>query len=387
MPFSISGRIAAGADEALEQVLDRRLKEAIRQQQERDQVAARQLQQQGIDLQRETLEAGKADRAADNALNLKRFGLEDLRYREGQAKEASEKATGEARASDIANVLKMPGMTQEEQLREAAGPMLRSGADPLKVIAGLVPAKKPLHYVAVPGPDGRPVMKGFTEEQMAQGVRQYEKPEKPTKAEKVEPLWVSIGGKPVDLHGVAPPGSAPITASTNYQTEVRDETNRKAVNAMKTYGDDMIDVIGSLLDEKGELKPDAKGVIGGWQGLWPEGTYLGEKSQDALTAISRLQKMLDINQLRELKAQSRTGATGFGALSAPELAIIEGAASKLGNRRQSEAVYKEELQRILGVLLKNREGASESSGGGGGGGGAPKTETAAEKIRRLSGGG
>jgi hypothetical protein len=141
MPFSISGRIAEGMDDALAQVLDRRLKEATRQQVERQNAAENLMRQQGLELQKQGLEQS----AANQGLAQKRFDLEDLRYRDKQ----TEEATNRNRASDMAGVLTMGGgpdmpgggMKPEDQIREISGLALKSGADPLKVIANLQPAK------------------------------------------------------------------------------------------------------------------------------------------------------------------------------------------------------------------------------------------------------
>jgi len=58
--------------------------------------------------------------------------------------------------------------------------------------------------------------------------------------------------------------------------------------------------------------------------------------------------------LAELKAQSRTGATGFGQLNLQELKIMQDSAAKL-NPNQSERAFEAELRRIrqrLEMILK-----------------------------------
>jgi hypothetical protein len=73
--MGISGRVAGGMDQALEEVLERRFREAVRQQQERQ-------DQERIAVQRETLEAASADRAADNDRQLKVLDLAELQRRD-----------------------------------------------------------------------------------------------------------------------------------------------------------------------------------------------------------------------------------------------------------------------------------------------------------------
>ena len=72
----------------------------------------------------------------------------------------------------------------------------------------------------------------------------------------------------------------------------------------------------------------------------------GSKAADADAALNRLTGQLVVELMQEMKAQSRTGATGFGALSERELSLLQGAATKLANRNMSEAAFAAELKRI-----------------------------------------
>jgi hypothetical protein len=132
------------------------------------------------------------------------------------------------------------------------------------------------------------------------------------------------------------------------------KTRDNALNNMRSYGDDMLAVIGELIDEQGNLKPEAAGVIGTFEGAVPEGVMFDDKRQKALAAIKRLNSNLSIETLQRLKEQSRTGATGFGALTEKELAVVENARSTLGNRRQSEGSYGGELKRIRDEITRTR---------------------------------
>jgi hypothetical protein len=379
----ISGYVAGGASEALEEVLDRRLKEQIRQQQEQehaDQVAH---QRQQIELQQQSQADLAADRAAGRAQQQKVFDLADLTRREA----AADRATQKAALGDMGAVLQMPGMTPQQMQKEVIGSSLRTGTEiPRPVVDLLKVPEDKKHAVTVPGPGGVPTLQMIPESRLEQGgVQVYREPKTPATPPQKHPEWVQLGdGTVVDLNAVAPPGSKPITATISAKQAADMANNDRALTAMKSYGDDMLSVIDNLIDDKGKLKPGAASVIGGMGGALPEWAYASEEGQSALADIDRLQSMLNINTLRELKSQSRTGASGFGALSEKELGVIESSASKLRRRRQAENVYADELLRIRNAIKANRGGG----GGGtdGGGGGTPKQETAAEKIKRLSGG-
>lgn len=179
MPFSVSGRIGAGATDALEQVLERRMQEQIRQDTEKQRAADLELRRQGIDLQKETLAGAKADREADN---LRQQRVVDLQLKK-DADLAAEKATERNRASDAAAVFQMPGMSTEAKMNELRTSALRGGGDPLKVIEGLQKVGTPprLHQVTVPGPGGRPMTKWIGDDEAQAGVTAYREPDKPTR--------------------------------------------------------------------------------------------------------------------------------------------------------------------------------------------------------------
>lgn len=73
--MGLSGLVAGGVDDALEQVLERRLREAVRQQQEREHA-------ERIAVQRETLDAAAQDRREDNARQNRVIDLAELTRRD-----------------------------------------------------------------------------------------------------------------------------------------------------------------------------------------------------------------------------------------------------------------------------------------------------------------
>lgn len=181
----------------------------------------------------------------------------------------------------------------------------------------------------------------------------------PTQPRDRKPEWVQMpDGSFKDLNDVAPPGARPATPASANQQADKAAAHDRALKSMKAYGDDMLSVIDRLIDEGGNLNPQIAGVIGGIQGARPEWAYLTEESQAALADIDRLQSMLNINTLRDMKEQSRTGATGFGSLTERELNVVESSASKLRRRRQGDAEYAAELKRLRDTLRAGRGGAS-----------------------------
>lgn len=139
-----------------------------------------------------------------------------------------------------------------------------------------------------------------------------------------------------------------IDAATQKQQDAATAQKAKDEGAAQ-YANDIASTVRDLIDERGQLRPDVAGIVGAWDGATPNIT---ESANTAAAKVDRLIALLDINKLREMKAQSKTGASGFGALSQKELGILESAGSTLRNRRQSEAAYAAELQRVLQTIAK-----------------------------------
>ena len=141
----------------------------------------------------------------------------------------------------------------------------------------------------------------------------------------------------------------------------------KRDNALR-MADDLTEVVDELLDpQTGTLTPGASAIVGlrmPFASMVPE-----SQAADAKAALDRLVGQLVIDLMREMKEQSRTGATGFGQLNEAELALLLASTTKLTNRNMSEAAFATELKRIRDkVRLIYQEqpqaGAAPAAGGG-----------------------
>jgi hypothetical protein len=111
-----------------------------------------------------------------------------------------------------------------------------------------------------------------------------------------------------------------------------------------------------------ELKPGVDNLYGMRNPL--AGYVPGSDTANAAASRDRLTGRLVGDFLNELKSQSRTGATGFGALTERELAIIENSASKLKNANMSETAVKAELARLHDKLSTVYTTTAESTSAG-----------------------
>ena len=114
-----------------------------------------------------------------------------------------------------------------------------------------------------------------------------------------------------------------------------------------------LDAVDELLTPDGTLRPETRMAIGASRLLGAQ-HIPGSEALNAQAMIDRVKARLVTDLLAELKAQSRTGATGFGQLNLQELKIMQDSAAKL-NPNQSERAFEAELRRIrqrLEMILK-----------------------------------
>lgn len=175
--------------------------------------------------------------------------------------------------------------------------------------------------------------------------------------------------------------TVPIKVNGQATTITPTNANAKPVannDAIQQKTRDTLAALDELLDDKGKLRPEITPSVGasrmfGMQFL----PATQAKAGDA--AIKRLKSMLTIELLGEMKAQSRTGATGFGQLSVKELNVLESAASKL-DPSLDEGTFEKELNRIkeyLKKVLQPKDGLTDTT--------TVKKPTAQELIRKYGG--
>jgi len=88
-------------------------------------------------------------------------------------------------------------------------------------------------------------------------------------------------------------------------------------------------------------------------------SHLDENAGNARDALDGLISLLDMDTIRAMKEQSRTGATGFGALSEKELNVLENAATTLRGQRMSDAEALRELIKIRNEMITARARAMQ----------------------------
>ncbi len=131
-------------------------------------------------------------------------------------------------------------------------------------------------------------------------------------------------------------------------------TNARTVADIGSRAQEALDEIKNILDDKGNLTEKGKSAVG-WSSFLKHVPGTQARSGDA--SIRRVASQQVLNVIAELKAQSRTGATGFGNMSNKDLATLESAAHKL-DTLQSEPDFAAEMNRIRAGMQKIVDGAA-----------------------------
>jgi hypothetical protein len=330
--MAISGYIAAGAQEALDQVLQRRLQEQERRAQEQQRAAAIQMQREQMDMQRQQQADIQADRVAAREHQQKVFDLADLTRRE----QAGERATQKNVLSDMAGVLAMPGMSNQAKAAEMMGPAIRTGqVDPLKVIEGLTRVPDVKRHAVTVNVGGKPVRRLATEDELAQGVEEYREPKSAEKPSYIQVVGPDGTMQMMTAEEIRAKGGVPTTKGNAADPVQAAETRQNILNAAK----DLKDSVG-VSEMTG-----ARGMAYGF-GLAGDKPLPGTKAASARARFDTLKSLLTLPNLGMLK----------GAMSDKDLAFIQSAGSAL-SPDMDDATFTNELN----TIIKKLEGGSGTS--------------------------
>jgi hypothetical protein len=154
----------------------------------------------------------------------------------------------------------------------------------------------------------------------------------------------------------------------NQKQQDKAESDRRSRDAARVTSGATIDVLKELADFDEQGRATLKSGTANLYGARIPGLGLipGTDTANAQGAMDRLKGRVIVDLLNEMKNQSRTGATGFGALSGPELRLLENAASELNNPNIRDTRVASELERIYNManqLYGGQPAAGAPAGG------------------------
>lgn len=127
----------------------------------------------------------------------------------------------------------------------------------------------------------------------------------------------------------------------------------EGIRAKVAQAEDFASTIDGTLNTIERLKKAERldDVVGAFEGRLPALT--SDASADAIALVEQLTSQLAISEIQRMKAASPNGASGFGALSEKELAVIMNASQNL-KRAQSEKQFRANLDETFRILMKAR---------------------------------
>lgn len=174
-------------------------------------------------------------------------------------------------------------------------------------------------------------------------IKDIQDPNDPTKRISVRINQDTGDIQPINYQGmptqVTKPGAPNPAADKEQKMQV-----------VRQKAQDALDSLGDLLGDDDQLKDNVKTVVGKSR-IFGTQMIPGTKARSAEVAINNFKANQVLSVIAEMKAQSRTGATGFGALNARELTVLEQAANKL-DPAMDEEDFRKELVKIKDKLKK-----------------------------------
>lgn len=156
------------------------------------------------------------------------------------------------------------------------------------------------------------------------------------------------------------------------------------MKAIKDSAQDALAEIQNLISDDDKLTDIAQSAVGKSR-MNPLGYMPGSPKREGDASINRVKAQQVIGVIAQMKAQSKTGATGFGAMNMRELKILEDAASKLDPMLGEEA-FSRELVRVRNILRKVLEEPVADKAGAGSTNSADVDKRADDIIKAARGG-
>lgn len=149
------------------------------------------------------------------------------------------------------------------------------------------------------------------------------------------------------------------TAKVASELAEADTAKRTQTADIVNSADQTLSTVDQLLDPNGNLQPGVSTIVGfGGPAIGAMSRVVGgTRASDKQAALDRLSSRMIVDLIAQMKAQSKTGATGFGQLSEKEGAILGAAAARL-QQSQTEASFQDALRDVRAQVQKIRQAAT-----------------------------
>lgn len=161
-------------------------------------------------------------------------------------------------------------------------------------------------------------------------------------------IWFNPATKKIERVKLDNEDVPPITKPSTKAPDPLATANRERV---KTMTEETLNSLNELVDEKGGLKSNVATAVGTSRWLDPRNYIPGTEAKTGNRKLENFLSKQVLGIIGEMKSQSKTGATGFGALNMKELGVLEKAANSIDPDMPDEDIAKE-LGKIKERLIK-----------------------------------
>ena len=184
--------------------------------------------------------------------------------------------------------------------------------------------------------------------------------------ENTRTLAALVARSPDVLQGLTPTLAGTVMTEMAANPELLTQYEQTRMAPLRERSQALLSAVEKLvtIDPSGQttLTPGAKLIFGEYTPVSARSMIPGPEATDAAAALEQVLGQQVVDLISDMKAQSRTGATGFGQLSVRELEVLQSAATQLTRRLSEPAALRElvAIQQSLQKILK--EGPRESGG-------------------------
>ena len=134
----------------------------------------------------------------------------------------------------------------------------------------------------------------------------------------------------------------------------------KDVAGIRAKSQETVDAIDELLDPSGKGLSSTGSAVSGKSNWFGLAEYYPGEARKGATYVNNIKSKLLIDLMGQLKAQSKTGATGFGNMSDSDRKAIEAAVSRIDTGMADED-FEKELRIVRNTLTKYMDETSDEA--------------------------
>lgn len=261
-----------------------------------------------------------------------------------QQAEEAQRAAQMAQQGEQFNARMAQDATQHQDVIDSQAANRRQQAnqwgveDMMRQAAAMQPKPVKLTKVTTKGPDGRPLTKGVTDDELMQGVEEYREPKVIGGGGDTKRQWLVRGGKKV--YDTYQPGDEPYDAVSERQQNGVNPAREEAMDTAR----EVRRVANALRTHKG-----MGAAFGTVDSFIPT---IRQSTADAESLRDTLQALLTLENTGKLK----------GVLSDRDMQLLRAASTTL-NPRMGDAAAAAELKRLEEVMSRVLEGGGTAPGG------------------------